>query len=66
MRNVASGALDGVQGQHLVDLLHRLALLNQAVQGIVVVSAASDGLLKDRRVGGDTPQAVVNQGLQVT
>ncbi len=59
------GLPDVFQDQRLVDLRHRLARVYQAGQVLVVVGAAGDGLLEDRRVRGDASQPRVDQGLQV-
>jgi hypothetical protein len=56
------GAPDVVQGQGLVDFLHRTGLVHQVAQVLVIVGAAGDGFFKDRRVGGDAAQTLVNQG----
>jgi hypothetical protein len=59
------GLPDVFEDQRLVDLHHRLACVYQAVQVLVVVGAAGDGLFEDRRVRGDASQPLVDQGLQV-
>jgi hypothetical protein len=54
-------ALDVLQGQRLVEPGHRHAGRCQLSQGLVIVGAAGDGLLKDRRVGGHPHHACLDE-----
>ncbi len=47
-----------LHGEGLVNLLHGLAGLDQAADGLVIVSASRNGLLENRRVGRHPLEAV--------